>query len=141
MKNYHGVRIYLNDGKNNFHQAMFFPLNGAYKAVARDFDGDGKLDIAAISFFPDYLKTPQESFVYLHNEGDLHFSAHSFAACTSGRWIVMDADDLDGDGAPDIVLGAFDRGPDTIPIPPHIRQQWQDGPNILILKSKGRRPR
>ena len=44
----------MNDGKNNFREAWFFPLNGAYKAVAPDFNKDGNMDIAAISYFPDY---------------------------------------------------------------------------------------
>ena len=65
LKNYHGVYIYLNDGKNNFTQKYFFPIHGCYKAIARDFDKDGDLDIAAISYFPDLKNQPQESFVYL----------------------------------------------------------------------------
>jgi len=64
-KKYHGIRIYLNDGNWNFKESWFYPLNGAFKCVAADFDGDGDLDIAAISFFPDYDKSPEESFVYL----------------------------------------------------------------------------
>ena len=42
-KNYHGVRIYLNDGKYNFKEHWFFPLYGASKAIARDFDNDGDI--------------------------------------------------------------------------------------------------
>ncbi|WP_431214812.1 FG-GAP-like repeat-containing protein [Puia sp. P3] len=51
LKPYHGVYIYLNDGHNSFRPWYFFPINGCYKAVARDFDGDGDLDLAAIAFF------------------------------------------------------------------------------------------
>ena len=65
LKPYHGVYIYLNDGSNHFKQAFFFPMYGCFKAMARDFDGDGDLDIAAISFFADYAKHPEESFIYL----------------------------------------------------------------------------
>ena len=70
-KNYHGIRILLNEGGLQFREAYFYPLNGAYKALARDFDSDGDLDIAAISYFPDYVKSPRESFVYLENKGGL----------------------------------------------------------------------
>src|SRR4030095_4943760 len=44
-KAYHGIRIYLNDGKSKWNEAWFYPLEGAYKALASDFDGDGDLDI------------------------------------------------------------------------------------------------
>ena len=69
LKNYHGVYIFLNDGKNNFHQKYFYPIHGCYKAIARDFDKDGDLDIAAISYFPDEVNQPQESF----HTGDLFY--------------------------------------------------------------------
>ncbi|MFT7250082.1 MAG: hypothetical protein ACI97P_002864, partial [Arcticibacterium sp.] len=71
LKEYHGVYIFLNDGEFNFHQSYFFHQNGAYKAMPRDYDLDGDLDIASISYFPDYLSYPQESFVYLENKGNL----------------------------------------------------------------------
>jgi hypothetical protein len=135
MKKFHGVRIYLNKGNNHFEESYFFPLNGAIKAVARDFDGDGDLDIAAISFFPDYEKSPRESFVYLENTGGMTFKARSFAQCVAGRWDSMDVGDLDGDGDLDIVLGSYIRGP--TPVPDFLKQAWEkQGPSIMILKNK-----
>jgi len=135
-KNYHGVRIYLNDGQNKFSEKWFFPLNGAYKAVADDFDRDGDLDIAAISYFPDYQKSPEESFVYLENRGGWTFDAFSFPECTLGRWITMDAGDLDGDGDSDIVLGSLILGPTTVPIPDSVQAGWKtNGPAILMLEN------
>ncbi|MCM4166134.1 hypothetical protein KCTC52924_03054 [Arenibacter antarcticus] len=107
LKNYHGIYIFLNEGDLKFKQAYFYPLNGAYKAMARDFDLDGDLDIAAISFFPDYIHHPEESFVYLENKGQMDFVDYSFPQSTNGRWIVMDAEDMDGDGDVDIALGSF----------------------------------
>lgn len=125
FKAYHGVRIFRNDGHNRFSEAWFYPLNGAFKAIARDFDGDGDLDIAAISFFPDYLRSPEESFVYLENHGDLRFTASSIPEATVGRWLTMDAGDLDGDGDLDLVLGSFVDGPRTVPIPAPLQESWE----------------
>src|SRR4029077_15370304 len=71
LKPYHGVYIFMNDGNNNFKQKYFFPMYGCFKAIARDFDKDGDLDIAAISFFADYNNHPEESFVYLENKGGM----------------------------------------------------------------------
>lgn len=46
LKPYHGIRIFTNDGKNNFKQTWFYPLHGAYKALPVDFDRDGDVDLA-----------------------------------------------------------------------------------------------
>lgn len=137
LKNYHGLRIYLNRDGKRFEQACFFPLNGATKAMARDFDGDGDLDIAAIAFYPDYEKSPRESFVYLENLGDLKFSPSTFAQCIAGRWIVMDVGDVDGDDDLDILLGSYIRGPTQVP--EFLSKSWEkQGPSLMILKNNRR---
>jgi hypothetical protein len=138
-KNYHGIRIYLNRGGERFEESFFYPMHGAFKAIARDFDGDGDLDIAAISFFPDYERAPQESFVYLENLGGLQFSASTFPECLSGRWLTMDAADLDGDGDIDIVLGSLiEMNSD---VPPRLKQSWEtSGPSVLILRNTLKSP-
>ena len=105
-KNYHGVRIYLNDGKDNFKEKWFYPLYGASKAMARDFDNDGDLDIAAISFYTD-LEKPENGFVYFSNEGNNHYKPFSLPAASMGKWLTMEAGDFDHDGDMDIVLGSY----------------------------------
>ena len=137
-KPYHGLRIYLND-RGRFTERWFFPLHGAYGARARDFDGDGDLDIAAISYFPDYATSPEEGFVYLENRGDFDFQPASIPEHAAGRWITMDAGDLDGDGDEDVVLGSLVLGPPSIPIPPAVRASWTNGaPAVLLLENTTR---
>ncbi|GAB3906103.1 hypothetical protein GCM10028803_37950 [Larkinella knui] len=135
LKKYHGIYIFLNDGKSNFKQSYFYPLNGAYKAMVRDYDLDGDLDIAAISFFPDYLRYPEESFIYLKNKGNLKFDNYSFPEAQKGRWVVMDAGDMDADGDIDLVLGSFvyflPQGDMT-----GLGKKWlSDGPSVIVLEN------
>ena len=107
LKNYHGVHIYRNTGNYTFTLQYFFPLHGAFKATSRDFDNDGDLDIAAISYFPDAAGQPKESFVYLEQSENLSFEPYSVKGYNLGRWITMDAGDVDQDGDQDIVIGSL----------------------------------
>jgi hypothetical protein len=131
LKPYHGVYIFLNDGKNNFYQKYFYPINGCYKAIARDFDNDGDLDIATISFFADYLNEPEEGFIYLKNEGDFKFQPYSLPEAENGRWLTMDAGDFDGDGKTDLMLGNFSVKGAMI----KSSIDWKTQPPFLMLKN------
>jgi hypothetical protein len=129
------VYIFINDKTNHFTQKFFFPINGCYKAVARDFDNDGDLDIATISFFADYEKQPEEGFVYLENEGNYKFQPYSNPAAQAGRWLTMDVGDTNGDGKLDLILGNFSVGPT-------LRKagiDWTLGPPFIILENTGKR--
>ncbi|MEL6986262.1 MAG: VCBS repeat-containing protein [Bacteroidota bacterium] len=105
-KPYHGIYIFQNDGNNNFKQSFFFPHNGCYKVIPEDFDLDGDIDFAAISFFPDYIERKNEGFLYLENRNGQLLS-HSFENAHLGRWISMSIKDMDKDGDKDLILGSL----------------------------------
>jgi hypothetical protein len=125
----------LNNGSNRFREVYFFPMEGAYKALPLDFDLDGDLDLAAISFYPDFSGEPL-NFVLLENGGTLQLRPFTVPEAALGRWMVMDAGDLDGDGDTDLALGSFVMGPTTIPVPPTLRERWKnEGAAVLILEN------
>lgn len=133
LKHYHGIYVYINDGKNKFVQQQFLQLNGAYAALPHDYDNDGDIDIAAISFFPDYQNQPDESFVYYDNDGNNNYTLSTIDNPTMGRWIVMDKGDVDGDGDTDIILGAlaFEVIPDN-----GLVEKWvKDGIPFIVLEN------
>jgi hypothetical protein len=133
-KPYHGIRLYLNQDGRHFQEAAFLPMHGVFRAIARDFNGDGLIDIASIGFYPDYDNNPRESFVFWKNQGEFNFKPYTFRECISGRWMVMDVGDLSGNGHPDIVLGSLIRMPSEVP--DFVRNIWETtGPSILILNN------
>lgn len=107
LKPYHGVRVFLNDGKNQFTEGYFFPMNGAFQASAADFDLDGDVDIVVASFFPNTIEKPESSIVYLEQTKPFVFQAATFKEAIEGKWLTMDIGDLDKDGDTDIVIGSF----------------------------------
>lgn len=133
LKPYHGVRIFLNDGKNDFKESWFYNMHGASQAVTRDFDMDGDLDIAAISFFPDFNNHPEQGFIYFENTGSDYIPQITPVAA-SGRWLTLEAADIDQDGDSDIMLGALDFNGG---VPGKLFDQWsREKISILVLRNK-----
>lgn len=136
FKPYHGVHVFLNDGRLNFTEKWFYPMNGASKTITRDFDRDGDPDIAAISFFPDLKRAPEESFLYFENTGNLGFEVFGSSKTTMGRWLVLDSCDADRDGWEDLVLGSCVTALRLEGSAPYARQ-WIDS-NVSVLKLKNK---
>ncbi len=128
LKPYHGVYVFSNQGKNTFKQTYFYQMNGAYKAVAKDFDLDGDLDIASIAFFVDYFEKTPKDFVFFENNKQ-GFTPKVLNIKTFGRWLVMDTGDIDGDGDEDIVLGNHPIGT----TPGTLLKEWIKAKGVLFL--------
>lgn len=136
LKPYHGIRTLMNDGHGELKESWFYPMHGASQFRAADFDQDGDVDIAAISFFPDFKKSPENAFIYFENKGS-KFEPRIIRESQAGRWLTMECADLNQDGFPDIILGAlnFSEG-----VPSDLSQKWTEHPvDLLVLKNKGRK--
>lgn len=136
-KPYHGLRIHINDGKNQFEEKYFYAMNGATRFVARDFDQDGDVDFGVLSTFPDYERKPEFSFVYLENEKTetFEFEPYTFQDSKLGRWLLMDAGDVDQDGDDDIILSSFTYA--FTPVPKDLSLLWDESnADLLILENK-----
>jgi hypothetical protein len=134
LKPFHGVYIYLNQGNFKYKQAYFYPVNGATKAIAADFNGDGKLDIALIAFFPDLKNNPAEGFTYFEQDKPMHFIPHNLPIENEGRWICMDVADYNADGKPDIILGNYALG---FINEDGLKPTWNTRIPFVILKNTG----
>jgi hypothetical protein len=109
FKPYHGLYVFENQGKEAFKQRYFYPIDGAYKVIPADVDADGDLDMMNIAFYDDIDTNPQTNVVYFENQGG-KFKPWSIPIGRMGRWLTMDAGDIDGDGDVDFALGSHPLG-------------------------------
>lgn len=138
LKPYHGVRVFLNNGEEEFEEKYFFPFYGASKVRCRDFDLDGDMDLFIMSFFPDFKEEGKHSLVYLENLGDWEFKPFEIEGATEGRWMVMDAGDPDQDGDEDLLIGSFVLN--SIGIEEQQLQRWKGSNRKLLFLENRTKP-
>ncbi len=136
LKPYHGIYIFINQGGWKFKQQYFYRIDGSTKAIAADYDGDGDVDIATIAFFTDFKYHPAEGFTYFEQTRPGRFLPHQLPVNKYGRWITMEAGDINRDGLPEIILGNFSIGQRGLLNQKGFTPQWDQHEPIIVLQRK-----
>lgn len=125
LKSYHGIRLNINQGNNIYEEKFFYPIYGATRILAEDFDQDGDIDIAISAFFPDMGALVDESFVYLENmNSDKYiFKPFNLKSVVPLKSLTFEKADIDGDGDMDIIAGNFAQSPGVAP--QELEKKWK----------------
>jgi hypothetical protein len=105
----HGVQWLENRGTFPFTHHPLTPMCGVHRAVAADFDGDGRLDVLAVSFLPRKVFPQQKDFdsvVLLRQVAPGKFERHALKRGGCDH-VTCAAGDLFGEGRVDFVTGNF----------------------------------
>jgi hypothetical protein len=103
---WHGVQWLENRGQGYFRFHRIGDLAGAYSPVGVDLDGDGFVDVVAVSGFNDWSKSDAQSLVWFRNDGHEGFTPHVLSYAPT-HLTTLAAADLDGRGRPSLITGAF----------------------------------
>jgi hypothetical protein len=121
-KPYHGIQWLRNKGNLEFEPRLLSSMYGAHHAVAGDLDGDGDVDIVAVSFlpesrFPNRKERGADAIVVLEQTTKGAFARHSLMRGECDH-VSCAVGDLFARGKLDLVVGNFDApnavGPVTI---------------------------
>ena len=107
LKPYHGIRIFQNDGNDNFTERYFFPIYGAGRASIVDFNLDGHYDIMVAANFGDMENNPEKGIIYLENAALYTYKPYSFSEAAQNEWNTMGTVDVDNDGDMDVLIGSM----------------------------------
>jgi hypothetical protein len=103
---WHGIQWLENKGNLSFEYHRICNFIGAYNARSLDIDGDGDLDLFAVSAFNLWEKPEAQSFIWVENTGGMHFIEHNIANNPT-HLITMELGDFNNNGLMDMVTGGM----------------------------------
>jgi len=101
---WHGLQWLENLGQGFFRFHRIGQLSGAYSPVGVDLNGDGAMDIVAVSGFNDWSDPAAAALVVFQNDGQMNFTQKVLAHAPT-QLITCAVGSLDGSGRPAIVTG------------------------------------
>jgi len=110
---WHGLQWLENRGAGKFVYHRIGDMPGCYSPACADLDGDGDVDIVAVSGFNHVNDSSSVWMVAWLNDGEQNFSAVPLAHEPT-RLITVAAGDLDGNGIPALVTGGLHATPPYI---------------------------
>lgn len=103
---WHGVQWLENQGDLKFVPHRIADFGGAVGVHPADVDGDGDIDLYAVSAFNDFTLPESQSLIWLENQGDMRFMRRNITNAPT-HIQAIDVADLDQDGAEDVVTGGM----------------------------------
>jgi len=99
---WHGIQWLENRGGLEFTFRRLGDFPGVTGAHPADVDGDGDLDVVAVSTFNLWTRPGAQSLIWLENDGDMRFARRDVTD-TPSHLLTLAAGDWDGDGRTDFV--------------------------------------
>jgi len=123
---WHGVQWLRNLGQMRFEFHRIGDLSGASSPQVADIDGDGDLDVVALSAYNDWSDPAAVHMAWFENDGHQQFTTHPLPTPLT-HLITLAIGDIDGDGHPDLVTGAM-----------HISPPYTNMSRVTLWRNGGR---
>lgn len=121
---WHGIQWIENRGNGDFRFHRVGNLPGAYTPCAADLNGDGSIDLVAVSCFADESNPNAVAMMAWLNDGQENFTPVPLVR-RPYQFVTAAVGDLDGNGVPVLVTGGF-----------HTQPPYEQMSNIILWRKK-----